>query len=512
MFYRLLLAILLIVLFFGEGPYFLGRTSPVLFSIVCLLYLGLVISGGLFLHWRSPGREQQAYAMVFIDIVAITLLMHSSGGISSGLGMLLAVSIAGGATMMGGQAALLFASIAALAIITEQVFAELAGSYHATSYTQAGLLGATFLAVALLTHVLSNRARESEKLAHRHARDLARMAQLNNCIIQSMATGVLAVDDKNCIRLINGTARQLLGTPDARVDDLLATTAPELLLQLQHWDQDPDYLPQPLVMTPSSGEVLPSFRRLSEEGMSNVLIFLEDISQITRQAQQMKLASLGRLTASIAHEIRNPLGAISHAGQLFAESPNLDKADRRLTEIIQTNSKRVNQVIENVLQLSRREGANPKTLQLRAWFEEFLDDYLESHAVSPDSVSLQIEPGDCEVYLDPGQLRQIVANLCDNALRFANLESVQQAIRISGGLAPESEIPFVDIIDNGPGIAPDVVRQIFEPFYTTGSQGTGLGLYIAKELSEVNGIALEYLPVPAGGSCFRLSFRNKEIR
>ncbi|MCF6281379.1 MAG: ATP-binding protein [Candidatus Polarisedimenticolaceae bacterium] len=514
--YRLLLSSLFFVLyFFSLAPGFLGSSAPVLFSIVSPLYLLSVLSSSLFFRSELLDREQQAYAMLFIDIIALTLLMHASGGLTSGMGMLLVVTIAGGATMMGGRAALLFASLAALAVIAEQVVYQFA-YVTAETYTQSGLLGATFMAVALLTHVLSKRVRASEGLANRRAVELASMAQLNDYIIQVMHTGVLALDQQGRIRVMNEVARVLLEMPDARVGAMLQSNAPELTQLLERWQKNPDVELPTLKSVPSSPEVKPIFHHLGEEGASTILIFLEDRTQINQQAQQMKLASLGRLTASIAHEIRNPLGAISHAGQLFAESPNLDEADRRLTEIIQTNSVRVNQVIENVMQLSRGAGAKFERIDLNDWLTQFLTDYIDNSTIEHVTVdaslfALQIEPKPCWVLCDPGQLRQIITNLCDNGLRYANLES-KPAIQIVGGQPQDVDRPFVDIIDNGAGISADVVRQIFEPFFTTGSQGAGLGLYIAKELSEVNGARLEYLSVPTGGSCFRLHFSKMERR
>ncbi|MEW8042538.1 MAG: ATP-binding protein, partial [Candidatus Thiodiazotropha endolucinida] len=246
------------------------------------------------------------------------------------------------------------------------------------------------------------------------------------------------------------------------------------------------------------------FRPLGGEEKGDILIFLEDTSQITREAQQIKLASLGRLTASIAHEIRNPLGAISHASQLFDESPNLNPADQRLTEIIKTNTARVNQVIENVLQLSRRDPGSPEKIQLKSWLKKVRDDLLKHQGFKKSEVLLQIEPEDTAITADPEQLRQIVTNLCNNAREHGPKDNLR--VQIIGGIQQEFDHPVVDVIDNGPGIAPKVAKQIFEPFFTTRNTGTGLGLYIAKELSETNRIRLEYIPGPTGGSCFRLHF------
>jgi len=276
---------------------------------------------------------------------------------------------------------------------------------------------------------------------------------------------------------------------------------------LMRWKQDHNRDCPPFRITPHGPEIKPRFNALEESAGGMVLIFLEDHSRLLYQTQQIKLASLGRLTASIAHEIRNPLGALSHASQLFDESPGLSKADRRLIEIIQTNSERVNQVIESVLQLSRRDPGRPRAIPLTAWLRDFIHEQAQEQSLPEGTFSLQVEPEEINIVADRGQLRQIITNLCHNAREHASGEPPLR-IRIIGGKVTKFDDPVIDIIDNGPGIPREAARQIFEPFYTTHSKGTGLGLYIAKELSEANRIELEYLPGPSGGSCFRLHFYN----
>lgn len=241
-------------------------------------------------------------------------------------------------------------------------------------------------------------------------------------------------------------------------------------------------------------------------------MFIEDEASVTQQAQQIKLASLGRLTASIAHEIRNPLGAIGHAEQLLQESAQLDKGDQRLLEIIGTNTRRVNDIIENVLQLSRRNQARPQEFGLKEWLDQFASEFLSYHEFLESSMRIEIEPEDTLIFADPTQLRQILDNLCENSVRHFNGDIRNIRINFRGGITPASGGPFLDVIDNGPGIPHDIARQIFEPFFTTNNQGTGLGLYIAKELSESNRVRLEYLPVKNGGSCFRMNFPGAKTR
>ncbi len=513
-FFRLLLASFLVLAFFSEAsPRVLGSSFPALFSVVSINYLMLVIASGLLLHWRVPSAEQQVHLMVFIDIIAVTLLMHSSGGVTSGLGMLLLVSIIGGSLLMGGQAALLFAALASLAILSEQVYAQIAHSLTTPAFFQAGILGASFFAVALLAHVLSLRIRETEQLATQRGLDLANMAELNEYIIQHMRTGILAVDDQRKIHLVNNSARELLGTPNIAAGQSLALACGALANQLEKSSRD-GYQTKSAVFraVPGGRDLRPGFAQLGSSGAVGTLIFLEDHAGVAQQAQQIKLASLGRLTASIAHEIRNPLGAISHAGQLLEESPDLTQGDRRLTEIIRSNSARVNGIIESILQLSRREPSQTRLIELSGWLEEFGEEFKRDYGLDADTLSVETKGHETLIRADTGQIRQVLTILCENSLNHGMLDNRPLRISIRDGLALETGGSFVDITDNGPGIEANVVRQMFEPFFTTRNTGTGLGLYIARELCECNQVRLEYRQASESGSCFRISFPDPRRR
>ncbi len=502
--YRITLSLTLMFFFYsGSGPTFLGSAVPELFAITGTLYSALAFISVLFFLWRSPNPEQQTYLALFVDICVILLLTHASGGIQTGMGMLIAVSIIAGALIIDGRAALLFAALAALAVITDQVYISLTKTAVSPRFIQAGFLGAVFFATALLTLVLSGRVRASEKLAQDRANELNHLAKINAYVIQHMRTGVLVVDSSGTIVMMNDPAWHLLGMPTTTGSQLVKAS-PELAHMLRKYHAGSKRQIYNFRSQRQGPELRAHFRPLGGEEKGDILIFLEDTSQITREAQQMKLASLGRLTASIAHEIRNPLGAISHASQLFDESPNMNPADQRLTEIIKTNTARVNQVIENVLQLSRRDPGNPEKIQLKSWLKKVRDDLIKHQGFKKSEVLLQIEPEDTAITADPEQLRQIVTNLCNNAREHGPKDNL--SVQIIGGILQEFDHPVVDVIDNGPGIAPNVAKQIFEPFFTTRNTGTGLGLYIAKELSETNRIRLEYIPGPTGGSCFRLHF------
>jgi two-component system, NtrC family, sensor histidine kinase PilS len=241
------------------------------------------------------------------------------------------------------------------------------------------------------------------------------------------------------------------------------------------------------------------------------LIFVDDTSAAARQAQQLKLASLGRLSASIAHEIRNPLGAISHAAQLLGESPCLGVGERRLVEILLNHCARVNGIVKNVLHLSRRKPSQVQALELRPWLERFCEEFCGSKGMAPDAVVFQLAAPEMRIEVDPSQLQQILWNLCDNAWRHSQGGGAPRLQLKAGITAPQGQA-WIEVLDTGPGIPAEIADQIFEPFFTAQRAGTGLGLYVARELAECNGAHLEYQPGVKGGSCFRLCFSRGERR
>ncbi|CRI64034.1 Integral membrane sensor signal transduction histidine kinase [Thiocapsa sp. KS1] len=506
--FRLLLLIGLILLF---SP---GRPDPLITTAnaalawnVLILYSILVLLSGMNLYAHWPSRASQVQLAIYIDIIAFTILMYAAGGVASGLGILIGVSVAAGALLMEGRLALLFASFAALAVLTEQIYADLHGNLASASYTQAGLLGGIFFAVALLAHVLYRRVREAEAMAARRTVDIANLTKLNAFIIANLGTGILVVDGERHLRLTNTAALNLLDVDRARAR--LGNSLGDLSLELAEWleDQVRDPAPEGTVVGIGERELRASLKLLGDYRASGALIYLRDNQEITREAQQIKLAALGTLTASIAHNIRNPLSAITHASQLFADGKDLPEDDRHLLDIIRRNSARIDETVRSVLQLSRRDRMNPVTLDLTRWIEELAEEFRETHRLAPERLRVEIAFSPDPVEVDPRHLHQIVSNLCENALIHGGY--LDQPARIEIRLVPAAEDvgrPLIEIADAGPGIDAKTAREIFNPFFTTKTSGTGLGLYIARELAETNGIHLTYEPAEPHGSRFRLEF------
>ncbi|ABA57236.1 signal transduction histidine kinase [Nitrosococcus oceani ATCC 19707] len=505
--YRLLIvSLLLVAVITGAGPGFLGESHPNLFLITSLVYAAAAIALGVATIARMGGFCFQVWFQLTLDIGAITLLMHASGGVLSGLGMLLVVVIAAGGILTVGRTASAFAALATLAVLLEQSHALVFRDFDTVHYTQAGLLGATLFATALLAQVLTARIRESEALAAQRSLDLANISQLNGYIIQHLQSGVLVIDREDTLRLINQAGRALLGLKPGGEKKSLDRIAPCLAKQLNCWREGlRSHQPEAFRSRWGQSEILSKFISLGPR--SGTLIFLEDASASARQAQQLKLASLGRLTASIAHEIRNPLGAISHASQLLRESSTLSQSEQRLLEIILNHCTGVNGIVKNVLQLSRRQQhSRLKVLALKPWLLDFLDEFCRTQGIDRTEVALQIRSGTVQVHMDPSQFHQILWNLCDNARRHSRSLGRIPCFQISVESAVDMGQVFLEVLDRGSGIPNDIADKIFEPFFTTQGTGTGLGLYLARELSECNGASLEYRPAPGGGSCFRLCF------
>ncbi|MCU0974853.1 MAG: ATP-binding protein [Steroidobacteraceae bacterium] len=511
--YRLLVPTVLFVLASllpaARGP---GSAAPGLFT---LTIVGMFLAGVLciaLLKRRWPDLRLQAYIHIAFDIFAVSLLLVSSGGVGSGLGLLLIMPVGAVSLLLALRSAVLVASIATLCILAQQFIFVLSGAAEAGSFTQAGLLGVVVFIVALAAAPLANRLRETEAKVRQRELDLANLAELSQYVVERLRESILVVDEQDRIRLINDSARQILDPAGSASGALLGEVSPRLLYLLATWRQNPrdnDSTRGTLLAADGMREVRPRFAPLGERLPSPVIVFLEDLSQISTRAEQSKLAALGRLSASIAHEIRNPVGAMSHAAQLLEEDEGLGPAERRLTEIIRQNAERVSTIIQNVMQLSRREEIRAERMPLGEWLADFMTEFCTTHSLRPERVVLRMAEPDLEVRIDPSHLHQILWNLCENAVKYG-LGEAQTAMELNVGRAPGSGRPILEVADRGPGIGPAAAERIFEPFFTSSAGGTGLGLFISRELAQSNGALLLYEPRQGGGSIFRLIFADPQ--
>jgi two-component system sensor histidine kinase PilS (NtrC family) len=409
--------------------------------------------------------------------------------------------------------AFVLAALAALALLAQQFAGHVTGTASVSDYSASGILGAIVFLVALLAWPVARRLRDTEATVRRQQVDLANLAQLSQYIVQHLRESIVVVDHENRIRLINASAAALLGDSRAFPGALLGEASPQLLYLLETWRQRTatPAAPSHTFVADDGGHVIqPHFASLGGSEPSPVIVFLEDTELLAAKIQQSKLAGLGRLSASIAHEIRNPVGAMSHAAQLLAESASLADEDKRLTEIIRTNGDRVRQIIENVMSMARRENSRPERLVLAPWLNGFRDEFCATMQIQPERLAISSLLGDVEVQVDPSQLRQIVWNLCENAVKYGAQVAGSDTIELRIGRLASTARPFLEVADRGPGIAVQHRERIFEPFFTGNERGTGLGLFLARELAQTNGATLLFEPRTSGGSLFRIVFRDPE--
>ncbi len=511
--FRALLGLLLLGLFFaGDDPKLFGDRYPELFSATAAGYLVFAVISGLAIRNRWVSAGPQILTQVTVDIVAVAILMHASGGVSSGLGGLLVIFVGAGSLVLPLRVPAFFAALATLAILGEQLISQLGGFSATANYTAAGILGGIIFAIALAVRPLARRIQMSEELARQRGVDLANLSELNEYIVQHLRESIVVVDGDNTIRLINESAAQLLGAPDNCHGMPLAEAAGNLATYVRDWrieESRESHTEFTMIAADNSVRLKAHLAPLGKDGVRRgpILVFLEDSSLMNARVQQSKLASLGRLSASIAHEIRNPVGAMSHAGQLLAESSALTDEDLRLTAIIQSHAERVSHIIENVLQLSRRESSRPERLDLRAWLLDFAAEFTRTLELQEGEISVTEVAGEIEVRMDPSHLRQVLWNLCDNAVKYAS-ETGGIMVELRAGTMKRTGRPYLEVLDQGHGVDPATIDKIFEPFFTDRSGGTGLGLYISRELCELNRATLVYQPRTPSGSIFRIVFAD----
>ncbi len=439
-----------------------------------------------------------------IDAVAASLVLFSISGGHSSIPMMLMVNVGVAALLLPFRQSVILAALAAAGVVVPPLLAYFNNISIDRSIVEACLFGLAYFAVAALCAYLGRQMRETEALAEQRGVDLLNLEQVNDLIIQRMKTGVLLVDDANHILRINEAAWHLIGNPSPNQRDL-GQVAAELSRRLYHWRHSGRIDQNPVALAADVPEVIPRFSRMAPNDDTHILIFLDDTSLLSRRAEEMTLASLGRLSASIAHEIRNPLAAIRYSAQLLAESETMEDEDRRLVEIVNNHCTRANEVIENILQLSRRERSRPESIDLNAWALAFVEDYKQGNDLGQDHLRAITQNRQIEAMVDPQHLQQVVWNLVQNAIRYGREPGAVARVVVVARMVTDKGPPVLEVVDRGPGIPAKVAAQIFDPFFTTSEYGTGLGLYLARQMCESSQATLEYVPVAGGGACFRIT-------
>lgn len=500
--YRLVLAALffLAILFPHEWTARLNLTpSPLLFGLTGA-YMAATIAGlVLATHWQN-GFNRQLSSQMMVDIAVVCSLMFLAGGVSSGLSVLLLVSLAAASLVGRGRLVLFYAAVATVAVLLVQFYGIVAQGFDSASIVQAGFISAGFFATAILARLLGQRAMVNEDLARRRGVALDNQIRISQRVVERMQDGVLIVAKDGQLSRCNPVAKSMLGLSS---DDQapLAGCAPELAGALQAWASGHNN--NGLQFCGAEGRDLRARFERTTSSDGEVLVFLEDVGRIKEHAQQLKLASLGRLTASIAHEIRNPLSAIGHAGELLREERR-GEMQERLLRILNDNVIRLDRIVRDILELGRQNRAEAELLPADEFCLGFVEHFLANENLPPDVVVLKAPVG-LKICFDRSHLHQVLWNLVSNALRHSSRGPGAVRIELVGG--QDDGRVELHVIDDGPGVPETVREQIFEPFFTTHTQGTGLGLFIARELCATNGASLE-LMASVSGAHFIVAGRN----
>jgi len=481
------------------GELNLGSHWVELFRYVCAGYLFLaIVFQGVLRNLREHFNVQLSLHAC-LDITAITLLMYASGGVRSGLGVMLLMSLIGAAIVAPRRLSFLYAALATIALLLEQGYWVLAHDVPSANFLQPGMVAIGCFAGAGITGWLAQRVVANEALARQRGRELETQTRVNQLVIQDMHDGVAVLDRDGRVVQHNPQAQRLL-----RAERLLGAETANLVPGFgNHWrGWCAGAVPRGAA---ADFEVHGRDIRLrlldtgTEEGFS--VLFMEDTTRSREQAQQLKLAALGRLTANIAHEIRNPLAAISHAAELLQEEKRAEDRER-LTRIVHDNTLRLERLVSDVLQLNRRDRVAAEPVALAAWLREFVEEFTVNESLPAERFAIDAAR-DAAVAFDPEHLRQVMWNLLRNAVRHARAES--GSVRIA--LRRYGDHVELSVIDDGPGVPAASQGQLFEPFFTTDSKGTGLGLYLARELCAANQATLEYVnDMP--GAHFRILCRE----
>ncbi|HEY6241960.1 MAG TPA: ATP-binding protein [Burkholderiales bacterium] len=500
-FYRMAVAaiFLLAALIFGDALS-LGSHDLVAFTYASVIYLALAVAFHVTLRKMQAYFNLQLTLHVVTDVLLIVVLMYASSGIRSGLGVMLLISLAGAALVSRGTLMLFYAALASIAVLLEQSYWVLVHDASTANFLQPGLLSIGYFVTALITNRMARRLILNERLARQRGADLADQLRINKLIIRDVQDGVLVVDANGLVHLHNPRAADLMGrlVPElSQVEDY----SEELAQRLAAWRAGQGASSVSMRIAESGRLVRGRFVSAGVAGGSFSLVFLEDLSKLQEQAQQLKLAALGRLTANIAHEIRNPLSAITHAGDLLHEEQRGPQKER-MVQIIRDNARRLERMVHDVLELSRRDRVQPETIRVRPYLLTFIEEFTQNENIPGENFSIEAAD-DVAIDFDRTHLNQVLWNLLHNAWRHCRKQAGSVRIVVSR----RANRVELHVIDDGGGVAAELQTQLFEPFFTTFSSGTGLGLYIARELCVANGASLDYLDRGPGAD-FRILWQE----
>ena len=452
-----------------------------------------------------------------VDALVLTTLLYFSGGNDLQVILLFLVQVAAAFMLVRSNQAILLTIFAITLVIYQQFYQTLKSDVNYALVNNVASMAISFIGVAYLSYTLSKRLKQIERLSERQVNEVNALNAINNKIVQIIDQGVVVLSHDLEIFIANDAAIEQLHLPKTLDNFKLPDISPLLAARLAPIIEQPEAtlivrLDVPTASTPLAVGIEPnnqSFNdlrlRITQLRQQYAIIFIEDLRHELSRAQQLKLASLGQLSASIAHEIRNPLATISQASQLLMEEVN--EADSGLSgdnillyEMIYHQTIRVNKIIEDVLKLSRQQRPNFVYIEPKTWLNDFIQENFSGHDIF---LHCHTDKG---FMFDNHQLAQILVNLINNGLRFSSKTQPHAFVTLE--VYEFGKSIHIDVIDTGHGVAKENIEYLFNPFFTTDNQGTGLGLYLSQAFCQANYANLEYVPSERQ-TCFRIICQTK---
>jgi two-component system, NtrC family, sensor histidine kinase PilS len=469
---------------------------------LCAAYLLAALAARVFTQPKSPGRafDPQGLPIIAVDLLAIAALQFLQvAGIN--YSPLFALPILMAAVLGSSLLALSTAAGVALLLLIETWLQHLHmppnSAELAARFLQAGLTGVGYFVLVLLVNQLAARLAREEQAALRGRRAARTQAQVNELVIEALSEGVLVVDSQCRVHTANPAARMLLGLPEVVGQASFPLSAqpgwePLRELALRTFELRYAQLREVALQEEGAGQRRMHVRtRLTEEsyGEGLCVMFLHDLREMEARLRTEKLAAMGRMSAAVAHEIRNPLAAITQANALLEEDlrePGL----RQLSALVRKNAHRLAQIVEEILDVSRARGAADESIELEldAAVAAACADWAAQMG-SSECLQLALGARGARVRFEPDHLRRILINLLDNALRYAAVQP--DSIRVATRTAADGQASL-HVWSDGEPLEPSVQRRLFEPFFSSESRSSGLGLYICRELCEQHGAAITY--------------------
>ncbi|WP_396589028.1 sensor histidine kinase [Bermanella sp. R86510] len=495
--YSVVITLALVSLYFMDIDLgFLGQNDPKVYPMVLSLHASITV---VFLAMAfSSGQTHYDHLLAFflLDITLIGALIYSSGTGTS-LSYLMIVGVAVGNALLSGQKGLLISAWAAICLIfVENRFAIEGAPYN---YFNAGTQGIIFFITALVIQALVKRLHLSVDINKLQADSLLSMEQLTKLVLKRLDTGVLVINSQQEIIFQNTAAQRLLGFPGP-----VRVLPDKLQHSLEEYKRFPKFKPNTFKSGPTTAKVQPMFAPLMPGTDRGIVIFIEDTNVVYQQAQRLKQVSLGKLAASIVREIKLPMQGIYNIAKKMSTNGE-GSEHNELQKNIKGHAQHIERIINNVQNLSNTKATEYQKVDLGTWCSQTLK-AIDKSILNGSRLELKVSRNAMDVYMDESQLKQVLINLVENGAYYAQQKSAQFGkVTVLVGRNKVTQQSIVEVQDNGYGVGLDDLDHIFEPFYSSEENKSGLGLYLAKQFCEMNMARLDYVASQEGAR-FRITF------